>query len=138
MAKQSRKQQIVKQGNNQGHLVEEIFDDNLLPDAAEIEKLKNLDPNIIDWLKACAEKEQKFRHEAYSKKIDLVDRSDKGIRRISTLGLIFSFVIVLSGMLFSAFLIFLGHLLVGSLFAGGVIIAIVSLFLSKVKTKETN
>lgn len=136
MAKQSRKQQIVKNGNNQGHLVEEIFDDNLLPDAAEIEKLKNLDPNIIDWLKTCAEKEQNFRHNAYSKKIELVDRSDKGIRRISTLGLIFSFIIVLSGMGFSAFLIYLGHFITGSLFAGGVIIAIVSLFLSKVNTKE--
>ena len=136
MAKQSRKQQIVKQGNNQGHLVEEIFDDNLLPDAAEIEKLMELDPTIIDWLKKSAEKEQDFRHQAVNKKIDLVSKSDKGIRNISLLGLVFSFLIVLSGMAFSAFLLQLGYPVVGTLFAGATMVSIVALFMAKVSSKN--
>lgn len=51
MARQQRKQQIVKNEQGQGHLVEEIFDDNLLPDASEIERLHKIDPDILNWLK---------------------------------------------------------------------------------------
>jgi len=49
------------------------------------------------------------------------------------MGITFSFIIVLAGMAFSAFLIYIGQMLIGSLFAGGIIISIVTAFLKKVK-----
>lgn len=138
MAKQSRKHQVVKNHQGQGQMIEEVFDDNLLPDATEIEKLKNLDPNIVDWLKSRAECEQLFRQKVFDRKLDLVHKSERGERYISTMGLIFSFLIVLAGMGFSAFLIQEKHEILGSIFAGTVIIAIITLFLSKVNSPKNN
>lgn len=137
MAKQRRKQQIVRSEHGQGHMVEETLDDNLLPDASEIERLQNLDPHIMEWLKSSAEKEQAFRHKTYQERINIVKASDKGDRIINILGLVFSFIIVLCGMLFSAYLIRKGYEILGSIFAGGLILSIISLFMSKVN-KQSN
>ena len=138
MAKQQRKQQLVKSQHGQGHIVEEVFDDNLLPDATEIEKLYRIDPTILDWLKTCAEKEQSFRHEAFSKKVDLVEKTEKGDRMVNSMGLIFSFIIVLAGMVFSAYLIHEDHEILGSVFGGSILVVIVSTFLAKVTKSNIN
>lgn len=138
MAKQQRKQQIVKSPHGQGHLVEEVFDDNLLPDAKEIERLHQMDPHILEWLKTRAEKEQDFRHIAYAKKLEIADKNERNFRQINKMGLTFSFIIVLAGMLFSAFLIYLGHTTIGTIFAGGIILGIVLAFLKKVNNEGQN
>ncbi len=46
---QVTKAQAIRGSNTQEQLVErsESFDDNLLPDAEEIQKLHQIDPNII-------------------------------------------------------------------------------------------
>jgi uncharacterized membrane protein len=134
MAKQSRTQQVVQNQQGKGHLIQEVFDDNLLPDASEIEKLQRLDPNIIEWLKTRAECEQNFRQEAYKEKIDLVRRSEKGERNISLIGLVFSFFLAILGMAFSAFLIYYNHEVLGTIFAGATILALVGIFMAKVKS----
>ena len=133
MAKQQRRQQLVRnQQGQQGHMVEEVFDDNLLPDAAEIAKLYAIDPHILDWLKQSADKEQAFRHKAFETKTDLVRNNERGLRKVNTMGLVFSFILTLAAMGFSSWLIFCDHEILGSIFGGGVIIAIISAFLSKV------
>ena len=48
MAKQQTRHQVVKNQQGKGVLVEEVLDDNLLPDATEIEKLYKLDNNILE------------------------------------------------------------------------------------------
>jgi len=138
MAKQHRKHHLVRNQQGQGHLVEEVFDDNLLPDAAEIEKLYAIDPHILDWLKASADKEQDFRHKAFHVKTDLVKNNEKGVRRVNTMGLTYSFILTIAAMAFSAFLIYCDHEVLGSIFGGGVIIAIISAFLSKVIVGKNN
>lgn len=134
MAKHQIKQQIVQ--GTQGHLIEQTFNDNLLPEASEIEHLQRLDPNIMEWLKQTAQKEQEFRHESYKSRLEIIKTSSKGDRQVNRLGLLFSFLIVVLGMLFSAFLIDKQHEILGSIFAGGLILSIVSLFLSKVKQQN--
>ncbi len=119
-------------------MVEEVFDDNLLPDAAEIEKLYAIDPHILEWLKKSADKEQAFRHEAFKMKTDLVKSNEKGFRNVNTMGLVFSFILTLAAMGFSSWLIYCNHEILGSIFGGGVIIAIISAFLSKVINKHNN
>lgn len=133
MAKRNEKHQVVKSQQGQGYVVESVFDDSLLPEASEIEKLYKLDSHILEWLKNTAEKEQNFRHQAYTKKIEITEKVERGRRQISKMGITFSFIIVLAGMAFSAFLIYIGQMLIGSLFAGGIIISIVTAFLKKVK-----
>ena len=132
MAKKNEKH-LVKSQQGQGYVVESVFDDSLLPEASEIEKLYKLDSHILEWLKNTAEKEQNFRHQAYTKKIEITEKVERGSRQISKMGITFSFIIVLAGMAFSAFLIYIGQMLIGSLFAGGIIISIVTAFLKKVK-----
>ena len=131
MAKQQTRHQVVKNQQGQGVLVEEVLDDNLLPDATEIEKLYKLDNNILEWLKQTAEREQAFRHEVFAKKLELADK--KGRRQISKLGITYSFIIVLAAMGFSGFLIYIGQTVIGSIFVGTIIISIITAFLRKVK-----
>lgn len=131
-----RRRSASSTDNNVQHAIEEIFDDNLLPDATEIEKLSKLDPNIIEWLKQRAEKEQEFRHTTFRSKITLVDKTEKGLRWINYLGLLFSFVLLGGGMYLSYTLIIRGHELIGSIFSGVMLVAIASIFMSKVKSNN--
>jgi len=133
MAKQQTKHKVVKSQQGEGVLVESAFDDSLLPEASEIEKLYKLDSHILEWLKEIAEKEQNFRHQSFQKKLEIVEKEERGSRQISKMGITFSFIIVLAGMAFSAFLIYIGQIVVGTVFAGGIIISIVTAFLKKVK-----
>ena len=136
MAKGSRKQQVVKSGGKQGHLLEETFDDSLLPDVNEIEKLTALDPNILQWLKDRAEKEQEFRHSIVREKIDLVKKNDRGTRWINYSGLFFSFMIIGGGMFISYLLIINSFEVIGTIFTGVILLGIVSIFMSKVKSNN--
>lgn len=136
MAKQHRRAQISRSKNHQGHIVEEVFDDNLLPDAAEIKKLSELDPDIIQWLKQRAEKEQDFRHKSFTSRVKLVSRTERGLRWINYCGLLFSFFLLGGGMYLSYILIIEGHEVLGSIFSGLMLFAIASLFMSKVKSNN--
>ncbi|WP_294287126.1 hypothetical protein [uncultured Chryseobacterium sp.] len=139
MAKQQRRQQVVRtQQGQHGHMVEEVFDDNLLLDAAEIEKLYAIDPHILEWLKQSADKEQAFRHKAFETKTDLVRNNERSFRKVNTMGLVFSFILTLAAMAFSSWLIYCNHEVLGSIFGGSVILAIISAFLSKVIVPKQN
>jgi len=105
MAKQHRKQQVVQSKDHRGQMIEEIFDDSLLPDANEIQQLYTIDPTIMDWLKQRAEKEQEFRHSAYYSKIKLIEKTEKGIRWVNYWGLFLSFFLLAGGMYLSYYLI---------------------------------
>lgn len=137
MAKQKRRAQMVQsKGGHNGQVVEETFDDSLLPDATEIEKLSKLDPQIMDWLKDRAEKEQEFRHKMFDKKVSLVSTNEKGSRWINYLGLFFSFLLLGGGMFLSYVLIKEKHEILGSIFSGVMLVAIASIFMSKVKSNN--
>lgn len=138
MAKQQRtqKQTSVQHKNGNGYQQEhtEVFDDNLLPDAAEIKQLHDIDPDIITWLKSRAEKEQDFRHAAFNQRTKILEQDVKGSIRINMLGVIFAFIIIMSGMAFSTFLVYSGSVIAGTIFSGLTIVYAASLFLKK-KTK---
>ena len=136
MAKQSRRAQVSRSKNHQGHVVEEVFDDHLLPDASEIKKLSELDPNIIQWLKERAEKEQDFRHKTFNSKVKLVSKTERGLRWVNYLGLLCSFVLLGGGMFLSYTLITDEHEILGSVFSGVMLISIASIFMSKVKSNN--
>jgi len=136
MAKQRRKAQITKKQGQLGHIYEEIVDDNLLPDADEISKLSKIDPDIMQWLKERAEKEQEFRQKAFMERLELVKKNERGSRWINYAGLLFSFLLLGGGMYSSYLLIMAGHTLVGTLFSGVVLITVASMFLSKVRGND--
>lgn len=137
MAKQSRRAAVTKTKDQQGHMIEEVFDDNLLPDATEIEKLYKIDPNIMQWLKERAEKEQEFRHTSFHTKLRLVRKTESGLRKINYFGLFFSFVLLLAGMYLSYTMIMSDHEVLGSVFSGTILLAIASIFMNKVQSNNT-
>ena len=137
MAKGKRKTGIQRSKNKNQLIVEEQFDDSLLPDAAEIERLQLLDPDIFKFLKDRAIKEQDFRHDVVKTKIELVAKQETGSRWINYLGLMLSFLLLLAGMGCSVFLIMNDHDLVGSIFIGATLLSVIGLFMSKVQNNNT-
>lgn len=135
----SSKQIATRQGNGQHLERTEEFDDNLLPDAGEIERLYTMDPTILDWLKSTTEKEQNFRHSETERRTNIVAKIEKGERNLNTLGLTFGFIIVAGGMVLSYFLLIeKDNLWLGSIFAGGTIITAASLFIKRHITDDNS
>ena len=135
----SVKETKVAGKNGMGHQLEhvEVFDDNLLPEACEIERLTLLDPQIMVWLKERAEKEQDFRHEAYNKKIKLLSKSENRITSLNFFGLSLSFL-SLGGIIFFSYLLIINGLKVqGSVFSGATIIGVLA-FIFRTPKKQNN
>ena len=137
MAKHQSKAGIVDSKDQKGLTIETTFNDSLLPDAAEIERLHKIDPDIMQWLKDRAKDEQDFRHKTFNERLKMVSRSDRGSRWINYLGLFFSFVLLSGGMFLSYTLITEGYEILGSIFSGAMLIAIASIFMSKVKSNNS-
>lgn len=116
----------------------ETFDDHLLPDAVEIEKLHQMDPKILEWLKDRAEQEQKFRHNAYESRIALHDKHNKREHDTTRWGLLIYLILVLVCVTGAFILVREGKNLAGSLFGGtGVILALAIIITKKpVKPQE--
>ncbi|MBX2907247.1 MAG: hypothetical protein KF744_14475 [Taibaiella sp.] len=123
----------VRHANAMGRQIEhtETVDDNLLPEAAEIERLHKMDPTILEWLKCRAEKEQDWRHEYHDYRADLIHDNERNNRLLNTLGLIFAFIIFVGGMLCSYLLIMKDHVLTGTIFCGGTLAAGAGLFINR-------
>lgn len=105
------------------------FDDSLLPDAIELARLKELDPNVIEWVKSRTALEQDARLSLNNKKIEIVEKDQKYRYNIDRIALLFAFLIVVFAMIVSGFLIYKGQIVTGSIFAGATIILAANSFL---------
>lgn len=134
MAKYTKgnKHTAVLHGNNRGAQVEqyESVDDGLLPDAEELAKYKELDPNIIEWIKIRAEKEQEMRHRFMDSKMAMSNSALRKGFSLDILILIISVIVLCGGMVFSYFLISQGKELAASLFGGGTLVFAVNSILN--------
>lgn len=138
MAQHRRDIKAAKGGQIQKFEHSEIFDDSLLPDAGEIEKLSKVDPEILTWLKSRAEKEQDFRHEAYSKRLKVVDNHNRRDHNTSRFALIVYFFLVAACVTASFFLVREGHNVQGTIFGSAAIILALAVLLTRRKTKDPN
>lgn len=139
-SKTTIRQTNVQRADGLGHQLErsEVFDDSLLPEALEIERLAKIDPNIVSWLKERAEKEQDFRHEAYQDRIKVVRTAETNATIINVMATIFAFLIVSGGIWFSYKLIESEQPVTGSIFGGITILTGASLFLNHGKKSKPN
>jgi uncharacterized membrane protein len=112
------------------------YDDNLLPSAAELEKLKEVDPKIIDWILNRTEIEQNARIDFNSKRLELSGYDLKKIHRFNITSLIFGFIVFLAVLALSAYLISMGLSVEGTLFGGGAIIAGAIFFIKAATTNK--
>ena len=117
MAKQHHQVKAAQQGNLKRFEQSYVFDDSL-PDAGQIERLHQLDTNILQWLKERAEKEQQFRHSSENDRMKLTDKHASKEQNTVRYGLTIYFILVLGAGFASHLLLMAGHNLQGSLFGG--------------------
>ena len=122
MAKQKSVHSVAKQGNNQVVHVSHEQDDNLLPNPEELQKYQDLDSTMIEWIKNRCDKEQDARISFNNEKIIINKSLNNKLFTIDMTSIIASVLVVLSGMTMSCFLIYLGHILTGTIFGGSVIV----------------
>lgn len=115
----------------------ESFDDNLLPDSIELAKLKELDPNIIEWVKERTAKEQDSRIDFNDRKMSLLERNNARLFTLDVISIIAAFVIIISGMWFSYFLLIHKEVITSTIFAGGTILFAANAFLNFRRKKST-
>lgn len=134
MAKQNKvlKQQHVNSPNGRGVSYEqhESIDDSLLPDAIELQKLHEIDPSIIDWIKERTAKEQDARIEFNQSKINLIKDNTNKSFRIDRLSMWGAIIVLLAGMGFSAFLVYYDKAVAGTIFGGVIILYAANAFLN--------
>lgn len=137
MAKLNRHVKAAKGNEVSAFERTEIFDDNLLPEAIEIEKLSQLDPEILTWLKERATIEQKFRHDSYTKRLVLTENHDKREHNTVRFGITIYFLLVFLCIIASYFLIMAGKTLEGSIFGGIGLVTGVAVLLVKKPVEKT-
>lgn len=132
MAKQNRTQRVaqVNSTHGEGSSFEqtESYDDSLLPDAGELARLKELDPEIIPWIKGRTEIEQDARLDFNSRKLKIVEDNTKRSYIFDNRVLLCVFIIVIASGFFSYFLLEKGFTVGGSVFAGGTLLMIIQAF----------
>lgn len=107
-----------------------IVDDNLLPSADELARLNEVSKDIIPWIMARTEKEQDARIKFNEDRMRLSENDLNFAHRYNMTALIMAFLIVIAFLSASFYLIISGKELIGSIFAGGTIVGIVSYFLN--------
>jgi uncharacterized membrane protein len=136
MSQRKRQIKATKQYNSQSLEHTEVFDDNLLPDAFEIEKLHAIDPDILSWLKNRAEKEQDFRHGAYTNRLGKIENQNKREHNTARYALSIYFILVALCVGASYLLLRDGHNLQGSIFGGAAAILALAVLVSRATTKK--
>jgi uncharacterized membrane protein len=102
-----------------------IMDDNLLPPAEELEKLKQVDASIVSWIMQRAEKEQDTRLQFNRDNMQLAHKESEITRSALWLAFILAIVILsLSGLF-----IYLGKEVAGTIFGGVGVFVVIQSFL---------
>jgi len=126
MAKQQQQNKLAKTNHGE-YMVEQHFaiDDSLLPSSNELEKLKKIDPSIVQWIKERAEIEQNARIGFNNTQLKLTEYNLHKTHRFNYTALIFSFILFLSILGLSAYFIINGLSVTGTIFGGAAIITAV-------------
>lgn len=115
---------------------QENYEENLLPDADELAKLKEVDPNLVAWLMARVEKEQDARLSFNDRQFKLLEVETSRNHTITKLQLWLAFGAMSLGMGLSGFMLYLKLEIAGTIFAGVSLIATINAFLNFKKSRE--
>lgn len=113
-----------------------VYDDNLLPSADELAKLNSVSDKIVPWIMERTEMEQNARIKFNEERVAITKKDFKHKYAYNFTALIMAFVIVLLFVSLSFYLILNGQETIGTIFAGGTMVLIVSYFLKASKNRE--
>ena len=109
----------------------EEIDDNLLPDAEEIQKLATIDPDILTWLKSRAEQEQDFRHGFSNRRIKLTNDFEQRQHNTIRIGLFIYGSLVIGCLLGAYELIIRGLNVQGTIFGSAAVVLAVAVAITR-------
>jgi len=135
MARKKTRAGVRRRQGSQEIRIEHTEDDNILPDIGDLERLEIIKPGATDWFFDKAAKEQDHRHKKELKAMESLDSTNRGIMRVNFLGISFAFLFMIAGLAASYSLIMNDKEVIG-IFAGGLLITICGMFLSKVKSNN--
>lgn len=130
MTKVAKQNKAHTDGSGKQVLYEQnmMIDDNIIPNAEELAKLKEVDPTLIQWITSRCEQEQNFRHEFSRSQIGLAKKELNGNISLHWACLIMVFFLILGALGASVYMLIVGISVAGSIFAGGTVIGIVVAF----------
>jgi len=133
MSKQAHQKKITTQ--NSGLIFEQhsVYDYSLLPSADELAKLKDINPDFIAWIMERASLEQETRISQSKERLSIQKSELRGTRRYNMSALIFAFVVIIAGLLFSTFLIYNSMNVAGTIFAGTTLLLATNAFIQASK-----
>jgi hypothetical protein len=105
-----------------------VVDDSLLPTAEELAKLKELDPDIMSWMKERSVIEQDARIDFNKDQIKLAKQDVKWFHLNNFVAMLLVFIVAITGLSLSYLLISNGNTVVGSIFgATGLAVMLLSM-----------
>ncbi|MFY0598600.1 MAG: hypothetical protein JXR03_02940 [Cyclobacteriaceae bacterium] len=137
--RQTKQSNVVgRHGQGVSYEHQESIDDSLLPEANELASLKELDPDVMSWIKERTAKEQDARLDFNDRKMGLLEKGQKMSYRVDIIAILSAFIITMSGMIFSYILIQANQIITGSVFAGATILFAANSFLNFRKKNSSN
>lgn len=128
MRRSAEQNRVVKNGNDVAVEQTRISDDNLLPEVAELKAIQEIDPKMIDWILKRTEIEQDARIKFNNNKMKLMNKSLNQSTFINFSIISCIFVILLSFILISAYLIYINKGLEGTIFGSATMLLAYVLF----------
>jgi uncharacterized membrane protein len=137
MAKQTQQNRLAKNNKNEV-MVEQstTYDDSFLPSAVELEKLKEIDPNIIQWILSRSEMEQNARIENNREIVEINKFNLKRIHRFNFTALFLAFALFICALAVSAFFVIKGLTVEGTLFGGSTLVMGIIFFIRAAYNKK--
>jgi len=136
MAKQQQQNRLAQNYRGDVMLEQQVaIDDSLLPSANELEKLKKIDPTIIQWIMKRTEIEQDARIEFNKNQNDFVKYNLRKAHDFNLIAIIFSFLLFVFILGLSALFIIKELPVTGTIFGGTAIITAIAFFI-KATTKS--
>jgi len=122
-------QQAKAPTNNQVVLAQHTVISSVLPPAEELQKLKEVNPEIIDWILNNANKEQDHRHQFDNDKV-LLTKKDLNLNFcINITCIVFAFILMVCFIASSVWMINNNYPVAGTIFAGTSIVGVIALFM---------
>ena len=137
MSRKAEQNRVIQHDNKLAVEQTSIYDDSLLPPADELAKLKELDPDIINWVKKRTEIEQDARIKFNENKVKLMDKNMRQVFMHNMVCIFTSFIIILDGIACSFYFIYKGLNVEGTIFGGSTLVIASALFIRwRNKNKE--
>ncbi len=138
MAKQSHQNRLAKARNGEIMVEQNMaYDDSLLPNAEELQKLQEIDGAIVPWIMQRTEVEQNARIEFNKDRIRLSEYDLKRTHGFNFTALTYGFCIFVAVMVLSAFLVYKDLPIQGTIFGGTAIIGGAVFFVKASSQKKT-